>query len=385
MRASRAFHLVSDFIIKLVNFIFSFGYPELNDSDGYLPIPLYLFGKLVTFTIGYPLGFIFGVLGAGIVAFINLFRNEKVNDRPLRSKNDQSLVYSKSEKEQSLNMDAIELVNYNKKKEQLTDKINKLEQVLETEIAFLNSFCTVHENHLKQYNDLNASLRSKTYLAENAKKFSHNEINTTLVPNCFLLKLGKMNTSKTTLTPVSQSIPVYVPDEAQRNLAKKECESLNKEIKEFGTVSPNKPIQFNKRESLRSIKDEVKNLHSFVKSVKDDIALSHGIKSYKKYLEQLEPPLFRDNQYKKINYLPICDYSELMFASLMVKQLTKGNEFFKKVPRELTEKIIFHAVSDPSFSEKDAEKISNILTDFFKCKEKPKVIDTSDKTSTLTY
>ncbi|MBA2651438.1 MAG: hypothetical protein H0U73_04115 [Tatlockia sp.] len=395
-----------------MNIIFSLGYPELKNSHGFLPISLFWLGQLATYTIGYPLGFIFGGLAACMVVFINLFRTEKGNNRlsqsgqiekdnfqelnnslptdrshdlTTKAKTVQTLICSKSEKEQSLDMHAIELVNCNKRKDQLIDKISKVGQVIETEIAFLNSSCTVYENQLKKYHDLNATLRSKTYLAENAKKFSHNQINTTLVPSCFLIKLGKINTYKTTLAPLSQSIPVYVPDEAQRNLAKKECESLNKEIKELGTVSHNKPIQFSKRESLGSISDDLKTLQSLVKYAKNEIALSHGIKGYKEYLKKLDSLLFKGTQYNKINYLPICDYSELMFASLMVNQLTKGNDFFKNLPRELNEKIIFHAVSDPSFSEKDAKKISNTFTNFFKCKEKQNFIDTSANTLSLTY
>ena len=77
MKASEAFYSSFEYVTELTSYIFSLGHRRIFANDNFLIIGLFVLGQLAKYVIGFPLGLVVGVLAAGIVALINLFKPDR--------------------------------------------------------------------------------------------------------------------------------------------------------------------------------------------------------------------------------------------------------------------------------------------------------------------
>lgn len=345
--------------------IFSMGYDELRYSRDSFSYVLFSFGKLMSFVIGYPLGIIVGTLAAGVVWFLNLFKNENRNSsvnhmdiefcRPTFNKAEKILSQVSLDFSQQSN-EYIELNapsacgkdemrteskaphierGFNEKKERLLTRIAQLMEFIDKKIESIVSSCEYkkYELILNHYAHLQEQLRNEKSVAENATKFSHNNSHTEITANCLC---GWKSTpgicpcchSPTFIRQTTKINPVYIPDMEKRDNAKNNCESLSEMLLSIESEKSNPPDGYKNKKFLNSIIDKIRNLIGLIKTTTIELDLSPRMSAYKQMLHEVELFFIHDEDFIKDDYLP-----------------TSNNiyDFFKEMPASLPQTEQIHA------------------------------------------
>lgn len=414
MKSSRAaFYATFKFITEMTNKIFSLGCDRLNYCSSIWPIPFYLIGKLAKYVIGFPLGIVAGLFAGGIVGIVNLFKNKKVNDiekevsptshtatfnpvsHELKKEGMRNLFlsdvditsnrpifnteFNEFKKEGIHNLllssgkDGVPVQDtnikkkakiyqsaLNEKKVKLRNKIDLLGVLIEDKITLLNQRCKIHDEILTHCDQLQSQLNDEGLIAHSAQKFSHNQpytekkmscpcgfVKSYICPHCKMPAISH-ETIKTT--------PIYVPDTAKRNLAKRNCVSIAKELASEKEKTLLTQAEYTKREDLIEIKEKLCQFISLVSNVQNENKLLELLTNYSIILSEVEKHMSEEKSFRKNDYLPKSDYAQSIIAAMMIRQTSRGNVLFQKIPEEVQE-LIALATTLPGFSQEEARNI----------------------------
>lgn len=379
MRASKVFSLTVKFIASKVNYFFSLGYERYNQVDNNFLIPLFLLGKGAKYLIGFPLGIFLGSLAGLAVALFNCFRVKKddfVDDmhevvppteidvmaeelEAITSPTKQQSLPALS-KEQIIAQKKNDLIQHAvlEKKTKFNDKITTLLAFINDNIEKLKPNYEKHKDILSRKSKLESNLDIKKATANTAKKISHYKTSLVSTGLCACGKKGIGGSCRVCRAPfvfgqTQQTIPVYVPDEERRALARKECEYIEKQLQSIAEELVLTTGDYNKINFLWGIKSNLESKHQRVKTITDHSDLLSLLTSYKAILKQLEEHLRVEN-FKKGAFLPKSDYATLFCSAKYIRKLTSEENVFEGLPEEIVEKIALTTVS-PQMPENEAK------------------------------
>ena len=146
---------------------------------------------------------------------------------------------------------------------------------------------------------------------------------------------------------------IYIPDTAERDFAKRNCESLEKDLASEKDKKKWTQAYYTKREDLNEIKKTLCQFISLVSKVQNDNELLNLLTNYRNTLSLVEKHISEERSFRKSDYLPKSDYAQSIVAAMMIRQTSRGNVLFQKIPLEVQELIALATIS-PEFSEEEA-------------------------------
>jgi|GEM_PF-3300576 len=306
MNAATAFHSTFYGITQATDYIFSLGYSQRSDVSSGLKLPIDYFSTLATYVIGYPIGFLIAGIISGVVYIIDLFKS------PVDLK-DNSLTKNNNSIETPLETVALddplnvndnpaierELLNQNalkEKKSHLQNQIKKLDALIDSKITALNPICDAFKAQLERCGQLKANFNSNELTALYAKKIAHYE---TRIDSKISCPCGRGKTRiclycRKELIRIKKltSIPVYVTDLEQRQLACKNrpylAHELELETKKLSTTK----AQFEKNtrhiELLKNVEPKLSDLNYLVEKAMHADELSVLASTYEQLVKEVE-------------------------------------------------------------------------------------------------
>lgn len=288
---------------------------------------LMITGKIAKYSLGYPIGIIIGGMSLCITALLNFMRTLKGASKPPTPTSAQlpQRSHIPTPKER------LALRAFAEKKNVLQRKLTLLTQLIDGEVVRLNPLCVQHEQVVEDFNRLTSQLTYTTSDKYASKIFDYETKKRMVRSSCQCGQYAQSRHGCTICyTPmfisIEERIPIYGPDYEKITRATAACITIEAQLQNLSLQTANPPSVYVQRVTMFRIREKLANIN--LETVLEEKTLTHQLEIYKEILNKDVTPYFSEHHpttFKKLDYLPISQYAELILASCYIQKIAPKN------------------------------------------------------------